>query len=222
MYNVQRTATIRAMSSCRLWKMDRFIYLDLLLRDAKAQRQRLVDFVKEQKVFSGLTAEQAAGVAELLQPVVLPAAAEYAAWAAPPPEQAPATPAGGLRIAAWPVTYNRTFPVDPAALQPWGDAIDAPAGPGGAAAVAVVSAKPCAAAALEVANATCVGCGVVRRLAAGGAASAVVFAGRRVRELAFRCDGDLLRTRLRVKAVRGGPRCALPAAAGRSKGRYGR
>ena len=47
MYNVQRTATIRAMSSCRLWKMDRFIYLDLLLRDAKAQRQRLVDFVKE-------------------------------------------------------------------------------------------------------------------------------------------------------------------------------
>ena len=74
MYNVQRTATIRAMSSCRLWKMDRFIYLDLLLRDAKAQRQRLVDFVKEQKVFSGLTAEQAAGVAELLQPVVLPAA----------------------------------------------------------------------------------------------------------------------------------------------------
>ena len=63
MYNVQRTATIRAMSSCRLWKMDRFIYLDLLLRDAKAQRQRLVDFVKEQKVFSGLTAEQAAGVA---------------------------------------------------------------------------------------------------------------------------------------------------------------
>ena len=84
MYNVQRTATIRAMSSCRLWKMDRFIYLDLLLRDAKAQRQRLVDFVKEQKVFSGLTAEQAAGVAELLQPVVLPAAAEYAGtqWSA--------------------------------------------------------------------------------------------------------------------------------------------
>jgi hypothetical protein len=72
------------MSSCRLWKMDRFIYLDLLLRDAKAQRQRLVDFVKEQKVFSGLTAEQAAGVAELLQPVVLPAAAEYAGtqWSA--------------------------------------------------------------------------------------------------------------------------------------------
>ena len=70
MYNVQRTATIRAMSSCRLWKMDRFIYLDLLLRDAKAQRQRLVDFVKEQKVFSGLTAEQAAGVAELLQRLV--------------------------------------------------------------------------------------------------------------------------------------------------------
>ena len=84
MYNVQRTATIWAMSSCRLWKMDRFIYLDLLLRDAKAQRQRLVDFVKEQKVFSGLTAEQAAGVAELLQPVVLPAAAEYAGtqWSA--------------------------------------------------------------------------------------------------------------------------------------------
>ena len=75
--------------------------------------------------------------------------------------------------------------------------------------------KPRAAAALDAANATCVGCGVVRRLAAGGAASAVVFAGRRVRELAFRCDGELLRTRLRVKAVRGGPRCALPAAAGR-------
>ena len=51
MYNVQRTAD-KGNEFLPPVEMDRFIYLDLLLRDAKAQRQRLVDFVKEQKVFS--------------------------------------------------------------------------------------------------------------------------------------------------------------------------
>ena len=179
------------------------------------------NFVSPTQTADATEAALAARPRESPPAVATAAATEYAAWAAPPPERAQrAGPAGGLLVAAWPVTHNRTFPVDggppaAAALRPWGDVIDAPAGPGGAAAVAVVSAKPCAAAAIEVANSTCVGCGVVRRLAAGSAASAVVFAGRRIRELAFRFDGELARTRLRVKAVRGGSRCALPAAAGR-------
>ena len=122
----------------------RLLVLLLALRATSADENDVYasddNFVSPTQTADAAEAALAARPREPPPAVAAAAAAEYAAWAAPPPERAQrAGPADGLRVAAWPVTHNRTFPVDPGALRPWGDVIDAPAGPGGAAAYSVPS-----------------------------------------------------------------------------------
>ena len=123
--------------------------------------------------------------------VTAAAAAEYAAWAAPPPEHAQ-VPAGGLRVAAWPVTLAQPAfrSTRGPCLSSWGDVIDAwltGRRRGGRRGLP----QKVRGGRARAANAN------LRRLrcCAGAwpraAVPAVVFAGRRVRELAFAATANL-------------------------------
>ena len=88
-------------------------------------------------------------------------------------------------------------------------------GPGGAALVAAVAPKACAAAELNATGALCVGCGLKRRTERGGAVVVSLIA-RTANDgvLHFACDGVVVKTPLRVTAPPPSKRCALPTPPG--------
>ena len=88
-------------------------------------------------------------------------------------------------------------------------------GPGGAALVAAVAPKACAAAELNATGALCVGCGLKRRTERGGAVVVSLIA-RTAKDgvLHFACDGVVVKTPLRVTAPPPSKRCALPTPPG--------
>jgi len=67
LYNAPRTATITAREDSEVWGLDRATFRNLVVRSSEAQFKRNVDFLGGVDIFQGLSPQERAAVAEVLE-----------------------------------------------------------------------------------------------------------------------------------------------------------